>query len=122
MNKELIAKAKAAKNAEELLELAKANNVEMTAEEAKTYFAQLNTKGAVADDELDAVAGGSFCDPKAKAIASGAHFRFTDGTKCPKCNWPSARARSNGSRLVVTCLSCGTEINRHPSTDIVELI
>ena len=58
MNKELIAKAKAAKNAEELLELAKANNVEMTAEEAKEIFAQLNAKGSVSDDELDAVAGG----------------------------------------------------------------
>ena len=58
MNKELIAKAKAAKSAEELLELAKANNVEMTAEEAKEIFAQLNAKGSVSDDELDAVAGG----------------------------------------------------------------
>ena len=58
MNKELIAKAKAAKSVEELLELAKANNVEMTAEEAKEIFAQLNAKGSVSDDELDAVAGG----------------------------------------------------------------
>ena len=35
---ELIAKAKAAKSAEELLELAKANNVDLTETEAKTYF------------------------------------------------------------------------------------
>ena len=55
---ELIAKAKAAKSAEELLALAKANNVEMTEEEAKTYFEQLNANGAVSDDELGAVAGG----------------------------------------------------------------
>ena len=35
---ELIAKAKTAKSAEELLALAKDNNVELTEEEAKTYF------------------------------------------------------------------------------------
>ena len=57
---ELIAKAKAAKSTEELLALAKANNVELTEEEAKTYFEQLNANGAVSDDELGAVAGGSF--------------------------------------------------------------
>ena len=56
---EMIEKAKAAKSAEELLELAKANGVEMTADEAKTYFAQLNPKsGELDDDDLDAVAGG----------------------------------------------------------------
>ena len=35
---ELIAKAKAAKSADELLALAKNNNVELTETEAKTYF------------------------------------------------------------------------------------
>ena len=59
-NPELIAKAKAAKTAEELIELAKDNNVELTEEDAKTYFEQLNANGAVSDDELDVVAGGSF--------------------------------------------------------------
>ena len=56
---ELIAKARTAKTVEELLELAKANNVELTEEEAKTYFAQLNANGAVSDEELDVVSGGN---------------------------------------------------------------
>ena len=56
---ELIAKAKAAESAEALLEIAKANGVELTAEEAKTYFEQLKANSAVSDDELDIVAGGS---------------------------------------------------------------
>ena len=61
---EMIEKAKAAKTAEELLELAKASNVEMSADEAKTYFAQLNPKsGELDDDDLDNVAGGS-CQSK----------------------------------------------------------
>ena len=55
---ELIAQAKAAKSAEELLELAKKNGVELTEEEAKTCFEQLHANGAVSDDELEAIAGG----------------------------------------------------------------
>ena len=56
---EMIDKAKAAKSAEELLEIAKANGVELTAEEAKTYFEQLHVNSAVSDDDLDTVAGGA---------------------------------------------------------------
>ena len=56
---EMIEKAKAAKSAEELLELAKANGVEMTADEAATYFAQLNPKSSeLDDDEIVGVSGG----------------------------------------------------------------
>ena len=40
----MIEKAKAAKSAEELLSLAKESGVEMTADEAATYFAQLNPR------------------------------------------------------------------------------
>ena len=54
---EMIEKAKAAKSAEELLEIAKANNVEMTAEEADQYYKQI-TSNELDDDLLDGVAGG----------------------------------------------------------------
>ena len=53
---EMIEKLKAAKSAEELVELAKANGIEMAADEAKTCFEQLN--GAIDDEALDDVAGG----------------------------------------------------------------
>ena len=60
LNAEMIEKAKAAKTAEELYEIAKANGVEMTEDEAATYFEQLNTKsGELSDDDLDNVAGGA---------------------------------------------------------------
>ena len=56
---EMIEKAKTVKSAEELLELAKANGVEMTEDEAATYFAQLNPKSdELSDDDLDNVSGG----------------------------------------------------------------
>ena len=57
--KEMIDKAKAAKSVEEILEFAKANSVEMTEKEAKSYFAQLNPKcGELDNDDLDNVSGG----------------------------------------------------------------
>ena len=58
-NQELLAKAKQAKNPDELMSLAKENGIEMTEESAKAYFEQLHPKtGELADDELDNVAGG----------------------------------------------------------------
>ena len=60
-SKELIEKAKTAKTAEELLAMAKAENIEMTAEEAAKYFAELHKTGELSDEELDNVAGG--CSP-----------------------------------------------------------
>ncbi|MEE1047418.1 MAG: hypothetical protein U0M60_08340, partial [Clostridia bacterium] len=56
---ELIAKAKAASTVDELRAIAKANGIELTEEEAATYFAQLNANGAVSDEELNLVVGGS---------------------------------------------------------------
>lgn len=61
VNKGLLEKAKAAKSAEELAEMAKAEGVELTAEEAEKAFENLHQSGELADDELDNVAGGS-CD------------------------------------------------------------
>ena len=59
LTQEMIEKAKEAKSAEELLEIAKANGVDMTADEAAAYFAQLNPKcGELDDDDLDNVSGG----------------------------------------------------------------
>lgn len=58
ISKELLEKAKTAKSAEELLELAKAENIELTAEQAKEYFATIHASGELSDEELDNVAGG----------------------------------------------------------------
>ena len=60
ISKELIEKAKTAKSAEELLEMAKAEKIELTEEEAAKAFEELNKNGELSDEELDNVAGG--CD------------------------------------------------------------
>ena len=58
ISKELLEKAKTAKSAEELLEMAKAENIELNAEEAAQAFAKMNKNGELSDEELDNVAGG----------------------------------------------------------------
>ena len=60
LTKELIEKAKTANTAEELLAMAKAENIEMTAEEAEKAFAELNKTGELSDEELNNVAGGCY--------------------------------------------------------------
>ena len=61
ISEEMIKKAKTAGTVEELLAMAKENGYEMTEEEAKTAFSRLNSTGEIADDELEAVAGGKSC-------------------------------------------------------------
>ena len=98
MNQELIIKAKAAKSVEELLELAKASNVELSEEQAKDYFAKLNpTKGELSDDELDDVSGGGCGESKTKY--------------CPNCN-SELRMISEGTgnfsmKFYYLCDACG---------------
>ena len=86
---ELIAKAKAASTVDELRAIAKANGIELTEEEAKTYFAQLNANDAISDDELDAVAGGGSCPSgdEEDDASSG-----VNKATCPYCQGPVSRA------------------------------
>ena len=63
ISKELIEKAIQAKTAEELLEMAKAQHIELTEEQAAKAFEELNKNGELSDEELDNVAGG--CSPSA---------------------------------------------------------
>ena len=58
ISKELIEKAKTAKTAEELLEMAKEESVEMSAEQAAEYFVTIHASGELSDEELDNVSGG----------------------------------------------------------------
>ena len=57
-NEEQIKKAIACKSVDELLELAKAEGIELAKEEAEKYFQALKG-GALKLDDLDAVTGGA---------------------------------------------------------------
>ena len=58
ISKELIEKAKTAKTAEELLEMAKEESIEMSAEQAAEYFVTIHASAELSDEELDNVTGG----------------------------------------------------------------
>lgn len=62
---EMLAKAKAATSAQELMTLAKAQGIELEAQEAKRFFAALREKTTdeLNEEELDRVAGGSIERP-----------------------------------------------------------
>jgi predicted ribosomally synthesized peptide with nif11-like leader len=87
----LVAKAKAAKSADELFNLAKENGIEITEEEAKTYFAQLNANDAISDDELDSVAGGDGLSCPSGDEEDDASSGVNNAT-CPHCQGPVSRA------------------------------
>ena len=59
MANEIFEKLKAAKSAEELVEIAKANGAEITAENAQKLFSQISG-GGLSDEDLEKIAGGRF--------------------------------------------------------------
>ena len=83
---EMIEKAKTAKTAEELLAMAKAENIEISAEEAAKAFAEMNKTGELSDEELDNVSGGcggeEIPEPKYKI---GDMVRSSRGFACYTC-------------------------------------
>ena len=97
MNEEMIAKAREAKSVEELMALAKETGIELTEEDAKMYFEQLNAKkGELSDDELEDVAGGG---------CLGEEERY-----CPNCQTRlEMRGSCHGLYIFYQCNNCGYE-------------
>ncbi len=94
-NKEMaLKKAKKCATVEELIALAKENDVEMTDEQAEDLFARLNKAGEIGDEELENVAG-SGCE-------SLKH-------KCPKCKSTKLTRKSAGYYFKYHCEDCGYE-------------
>ncbi len=88
MTPEMIAKAKECKSAEELLALAKENNIEMSAEEAAEKYALLHNDGELSDDELDSAAGGGCGNSPELEVGiivrwSSKKAKHKDGCSCP---------------------------------------
>ena len=114
-NAEMIEKAKVAKSAEELLELAKASNVEMTADEAATYFAQLNPKsGELDDDDLDTVAGGACADSNDNdnpAVGVRDTVQITSGETCSSCgNNIGIVSKKHRQGYYIKCKECKNKL------------
>ncbi len=82
INNELLKKAKGAETLEELINVAKENEIELNEEEAKAYFDMLHPKtGELSDDELDNVSGGR-CHKNGKPVVTV--FHTCKNWKCKK--------------------------------------
>ena len=131
ISKELLEKAKTAKSAEELLAMAKAENIEMTAEEAAKYFAELHKTGELSDEELDNVAGGcggeEIPEPKYK---EGDLVWISGGFACHTCGLYRAfkvtevhRSPVGKHTYSVACPECGEKRwNTNVEEDSVDLL
>ena len=105
LNNELLAKARAAKSPEELLALAKENNVELTEESAKAYFDRLHPQtGELSDDELDNVAGGGCYARGGKMVVSGMH-------RCQHYFCKYCGGRGLDKRKGWNCARCGAIVS-----------
>lgn len=82
MTDRLLEKAQAAKSAEELLELAGEEGIELSAGQAEELFAKLNTPpvGELSDDDLDDVSGGGGNGGTSVSVSG-----YVLERKCPKC-------------------------------------
>ena len=104
---ELIAKAKTAASAEELIAIAAENGIEISEEKAKIYFAQINENGIVADDELDLVAGG--CGNTVFYHGERVRLKIK---RCKECNSSIGlyMKTSGECYATVSCINCGSVI------------
>ena len=89
-SEEQIKKAIAAKSAEELLEMAKAEGFSLTEEEAAHYYKVLHTNPSdeecieLSEEEQENVAGGSVCFKGSTYSSDPPYFLITTlGNKCP---------------------------------------
>ena len=107
VSKELLEKAKTAKKAEELIEMAKAENIELSAEQAAKAFAELNKAGELSDEELDNAAGGGCGDTPDRSYERRKACRWdADGNAT---HWYALDYATRRIDVIVyfTCPKCG---------------
>ena len=114
---EMMLKAEAAKNVEELMTLAKENGLELSEESAKAYYEQFHKSGELSDAELDNVAGGNCHSADGRMVVTKYGCRC-DHWACKHCgrseriygevsNVPGHRCKDNDETAwKVICSTC----------------
>lgn len=92
ISKELIEKAKKCTSKEELLELAKAENIKLSDKEVNNIFISANANGVLSDEELDNISGGT-C--------------YSSGVECPQsCGYEESRGKTRPYVIVTAGNTC----------------
>lgn len=129
-SKELISKAKSCKTKEELLDLARSENVELSDKEVENIMSSFKSEGQLSDDELENVTGGTCYgdgwDGKDRPIVTETNCcrLFEPAGKwdppydmiCPNCKYYSYRV--NGKRISALSGWC-TNDNRLEGHDVI---
>ena len=113
---EQITKMKAATSAEELIALAKAEGIEATEEEIKAQFDAMHKEGEIADEELNNVAGGFFCDSRPDPV--DVESQGGGVAKCPSCGglvsrWKDQVGVGENAYELHGCTECGRTFRRY---------
>ncbi len=98
MTEEMIAKAREAQSAEELLQLAKDNGMdEFTMEDAEDLYAQMHASGEMSDEEMENVSGGC------STTVDGQKYTVVScGLKCFTGKWEDGKAPAeNYNRTII---------------------
>ena len=89
LSPEIAEKAKNAKDAQELIALAKENGIELAEEDARLYF-EIKASGEIPDDLLGAVSGGAVYTPRGGYLIV-TNFHECDRWICDECGGTSFR-------------------------------
>ena len=105
---EMLNIAKNAKTAEELIALARENNVEVSEEEIKAYFEKTHTKYEMTDDELNNVVGGGCGKDEDKPL------RYTYGAYTYTHGGPTKNSQSGCQSITgyAQCPSTGSFVGK----------
>lgn len=105
---EIIEKANLAKDADELLAIAKENNIELTEEEAKAHLAQLTPQvGELSDDELDNVSGGGCHTADGRLVVTTGYWCENFGCKIGGGDGTTVHGGEGSEPGRVICANCG---------------
>ena len=83
-HEELILKAKSAKSADDILEIAKENGLDVSREDAEMFIQTHSKSGELSDEALDGVTGGAVYTLRGGYLIV-TNFHECDRWKCEKC-------------------------------------
>lgn len=111
---QMIEKAKNAQSPEDLMRVAKEEQIELDVEEAKRIFDKFHATSELDDDEIDSVSGGGCNDPSTPSFQGTWVSGYELSTACPICHnncWAETGFAGNGPRNY-QCYVCYTR-KRH---------
>ncbi len=124
MNEAMMIKAREAKNAAELIELAKSENIELTEEKAQKLFAQLHAENELSDDELDNIAGGGCNDTTIHNYRDGDIVALIEEKRCYGCKSNIFKIHGECGEIRdgfydADCIGCGFHSRYVTDSDII---